>query len=94
MELTELLEALLEKYNQADFVIMGLEMVADLAHFQSQFGLRSFKEQPVLPFPLWLTRKKLHDSILWKKMVFARLMAHVVEAVKNHSINFKDCGNY
>jgi serine/threonine protein kinase len=77
-----LLEELMVKYNQPDFIVVGLEMVADMALCQSRFGLRSFHEQPVLPLPLWIMRQKLRDSIHWKKMVFVRIMAHIVKAVR------------
>ncbi|KAG0566211.1 hypothetical protein KC19_7G046100 [Ceratodon purpureus] len=57
VELKELLQVLVLKYDQADFLLLGLEVVAAMEEFQCRFGLRCFKEQHDLAYSEWFARR-------------------------------------
>ena len=74
-----LVESLLVKYGKEDFVLICMEMVADLKQYQSEFGFRPFEEHPELPLAEWFARAKLYDRFRRNKKVFTINRANIFE---------------
>ncbi|KAG0586184.1 hypothetical protein KC19_2G071000 [Ceratodon purpureus] len=80
LELKTLLQAILVKYNQPDYLVLLMEVVADIEQYQSTFGLRSMKEHPVLPcYRDSIARLKMFDTLVWKYDVFRRVSKFIIE---------------
>jgi len=79
VELKALFALLLVKYHQAEFLVIGSALVGAMEQFQSEFGLRSFREQRKLPFSQWWARRQLLDSIFWKMRRFQKARAFIDE---------------
>lgn len=82
LELKALFQALLVKYGEQDFLLLGLEIVVDMEQFLSEYGFRSFMEHPILPFRKYFARLKLTNTILWKLEVFGRINPYICESDK------------
>lgn len=85
-ELQELLRAVMIKHKQADFLLLGCELIAEMEQYQSEFGFPSFSMQeqppPPVPYPEWFRRVVLSYSINWKSEVFFGILPYTSEVAR------------
>lgn len=91
IELHALLQAILVKHIQANFILLLLEVVANIEQYLSVYGLRSFKQYPILPFPEWFAREKMLDRIRWRLEIFVRLKRTSLRCIESPNCCLQLC---
>lgn len=83
LELKKLVNTLVEKYEQVNFLKLCFEVVEHVEQYQSQFGSRLLEQPPpLIPYPEWFASLVLQDSIDWKIQVFTSTSPDIPERAK------------